>query len=89
MLTVGVLYPAANCRIHALGLFKVCYMAVYSYMESSYTITWAFCIVRLFQLGQCEGLRVVGWARRIPRFLFCKRFNLKTNETHDIGILSL
>ena len=45
-------------------------MTIYSYMESSYTITWAFCIVRLFQLGQCEGLRVVGWARRIPRFRF-------------------
>ena len=47
-------------------------MIAYSYVELLYTTTWAFCIVRLFQLGQCEGLRVVGWARRIPRFLFCR-----------------
>lgn len=63
-------------------------ITIYLYKEFSYTIAWAFCIVRLFQLGQCEGLRVVGWARRIPRFRFIEVYQ-NTNETHGIGIISL
>ena len=53
---------------------------VYSYVEFLYTITWAFCIVRLFNYGQCEGLRVVGWARKNPTFPFYRGLTTISNN---------
>jgi len=38
---------------------------VYLYVESLYTIAWAFCIVRLDSLGNAKAY-VWGWTRGIP-----------------------
>ena len=45
-------------------------MTIYSYMESSYTITWAFCIVRLFQLRAMRRPSSSGMGKKNPTFPF-------------------
>ena len=56
--------------VYILWYNVVCYMVVYSWKESSYTITWAFCIVRLFQLRAMRRPSSSGMGKENPTFPF-------------------
>ena len=56
--------------VYILWYNVVCYMVVYSWKESSYTITWAFCIVRLFQLRAMRRPSSSGMGKKNPTFPF-------------------
>ena len=68
MLTVGVLYILLRIVVCIPLLYVlVSCMTICSYMELSYTIAWAFCIVRLNSKGSAKAYDW-GWTKRSPRF---------------------